>query len=72
MEPGYYNFLLQDGDEGTGSFQVFHTDQEVMPQDGEWPDGWYWAPGFPGCLWDADPTGPFDTIEEAFKDANCR
>ena len=25
---------------------------------------WY-AFGFPGCLWDGDPVGPFDTYEEA-------
>lgn len=23
--------------------------------------GFYYAFGFPGCLWDSDPVGPFDT-----------
>jgi len=31
--------------------------------------GWYWAPGFPGCLRDSDPIGPFDTEAEALADA---
>ena len=31
--------------------------------------GWYYAFGFPGCLWDSDPVGPFDTEAEALADA---
>ena len=31
--------------------------------------GWYWASGFPGCLWDSDPIGPFPTEQEAINDA---
>ena len=31
--------------------------------------GFYWAAGFPGCLWDSDPVGPFDTYAEALADA---
>jgi len=31
--------------------------------------GWYWASGFPGCLWDSDPIGPFQTEQEAINDA---
>jgi hypothetical protein len=27
--------------------------------------GWYWAPGFPGCLWDSEPEGPYATEDEA-------
>ena len=27
--------------------------------------GYYYAYGLPGCLWDSDPVGPFDTYEEA-------
>ena len=27
--------------------------------------GFYYAFGFPGCLWDSDPVGPFDTEAEA-------
>jgi len=26
---------------------------------------WYYAHGSPGCLWDSDPIGPFDTEAEA-------
>lgn len=28
-------------------------------------DGWFFAYGFPGCLRDSDPLGPYDTEEEA-------
>jgi hypothetical protein len=31
--------------------------------------GWYYAFGFPGCLWDSEPVGPFDTEDEAIDDA---
>ncbi len=31
--------------------------------------GFYYAFGFPGCLWDSDPVGPFDTEAAALADA---
>ena len=31
--------------------------------------GYYYAYGFPGCLWDSDPIGPFETYEKALEDA---
>lgn len=31
--------------------------------------GWYYWYCFPGCMPDSDPTGPFDTEEEALEDA---
>lgn len=31
--------------------------------------GFYYAFGFPGCLWDSDPVGPFDTEAEALEAA---
>jgi hypothetical protein len=31
--------------------------------------GWYYAYCQPGCLWDGDPLGPFDTEAEALVDA---
>ena len=37
------------------------------PTDGE--GGWFYAFGFPGCLWSSDPIGPFDTEAEALADA---
>ena len=33
------------------------------------PHGWFYAHGFPGCLWDSDPVGPFDSEAEALKEA---
>jgi hypothetical protein len=31
--------------------------------------GWYWQSCFPGCLPDGEPNGPFDSEDEAVKDA---
>jgi len=31
--------------------------------------GYFYAFGFPGCLWDSDPVGPFDTEAEALQNA---
>jgi hypothetical protein len=28
--------------------------------------GWMYVYGFPGCLWDGEPCGPYATYEEAF------
>ena len=52
--------------------EVFYSDDygrliaEGKPVEG-WFDGvgYYYAFGFPGCLWDSDPVGPYDTYEEA-------
>lgn len=27
--------------------------------------GYWYAFGFPGCLWDSEPTGPFETYDQA-------
>lgn len=32
-------------------------------------DGFYYAHGFPGCLWDSDPVGPFETYSIALEQA---
>jgi hypothetical protein len=45
-------------------------DFEGDPDVGEYlPAGWYYAYGFPGCLRDSDPCGPFETEEQALEDA---
>ena len=31
--------------------------------------GWYYAFGFPGCLWDGSPMGPFESEKEALAEA---
>ena len=35
------------------------------------PQGFYWWPCFPGCLPDGEPIGPFETEDEAMKDARA-
>jgi hypothetical protein len=45
---------------GHGSFEVFQLENE-----------WYWWACFPGCLPDTldEPTGPFNTADEAIENA---
>lgn len=40
-------------------------------QHGEACVGWYYAFGLPGCLWDGEPIGPFETEAEALKAARA-
>ncbi len=53
--------------------EVFYVN--VTDQNAGWGDlnatesGWYWWSCMPGCLPDADPTGPFKTEQEAIADA---
>jgi len=52
--------------------EVFHVPDDYQPEteDGEaLEEGWYWWSCFPGCLPDGEPSGPFDTEEEALEDA---
>ncbi len=30
-----------------------------------WPNSWFYAYGFIGCLWDSEPMGPFASESEA-------
>lgn len=68
----YYHFKADDGSD-YGSFEVFYNDgflrDEESPDRERLADGWYWWACFPGCIPDSDPHGPFDTEDEARKDA---
>ena len=55
-----------------GSFELFYHYADafsVLPDECDYPTGWYWQAGFPGCLPDGDPCGPFENEQEAIKDA---
>lgn len=56
---GYHRFERENGKQ-FGSFEVFYSDGLDMEV------GWFWAAGFPGCLWDTEPEGPFPTALAAF------
>jgi len=51
-------------------FQI-PEDYQPEPENDEEPyePGWYWWSCLPGCLPEGDPTGPFETYEEALDDA---
>jgi hypothetical protein len=74
----YHEFISEDGTR-CGSFEVFYldagtiaaeslTDEEGTPLE----PGFYWWACFPGCLPDGEPSGPYQTEEEAIEDANSR
>lgn len=63
---GYHSFEQPETDEAFGSFEVCFLKREDAPRR---KAGWYWAAGFPGCLWDGDPSGPYDTDKEAYDNA---
>lgn len=45
----------------------FDADYECGER-GRYEEGWYYAFGFPGCLWDGEPEGPFETEADAIAD----
>jgi len=52
--------------------EVFHVEKDYEFEyyyQGFTELGFYYAYGFPGCLWDSDPVGPFESYEEALSDA---
>jgi len=51
--------------------EVFYADAgQLTFENGEpFEAGWYYAFGFPGCLWDGEPMGPFASEAEALEDA---
>jgi hypothetical protein len=55
---GYHQFRDDETREPYGSFEVYEHD-----------GGWFWRAGFPGCLADGDPNGPFSTSQQAHHDA---
>lgn len=66
---------FKDGEGEHGSFEVFHVHHRSPEQErGEMTSdvmstGWYWWACFPGCLPDGEPSGPFNTEQEAHDDA---
>ena len=65
----YHAFKDEDGSE-SGSFETFYQDSKAEPclETSSGP-GWYWWACLPGCLPDGEPSGPFESEEEAIKDA---
>ncbi len=57
--------------ESYGSFEVFYmTEHEALDAMNEHGmAGWYWCAGFPGCLSDGEPSGPFETEKAAYNNA---
>ena len=67
----YHQFTNADGTT-YGSFETFHHYRDafsVLPDEFDYETGWYWRACFPGCLPDGEPSGPFDSEQEAIKDA---
>ena len=70
--PQYYSDPSRANDpHALPDVEVFYAERgELTNEEGEVRGaGWYWWSCFPGCLPDGEPNGPFDTEEEAAKDA---
>ncbi len=65
----YHQFIDHEGNEH-GSFEVFYDIKSLTLTGESVGEGYYWWPCFPGCMPDTDcVNGPFETEEEAIKDA---
>lgn len=69
---GYHSFHTEKTQEAYGSFEIFwHDAKAPLGEDEETCEpGWYWAAGFPGCMWDGEPVGPFATSRQALESAD--
>jgi hypothetical protein len=74
---GYHSFHAEETQEPYGSFEVFWLDanDQLYDEETNWTKparaGWYWCAGFPGCVWDGEPTGPFASSRQALEDADA-
>lgn len=69
MTQAYFDPAREEEPYALPDCEVFYAD-DLIGEDGEpLPAGWYWWACFPGCLPDGEPSGPFDTEEEALADA---
>lgn len=74
---GYHQFHAEITQEPYGSFEIFWhqpsrlltTEEREEAGELDLPAGWYWRAGFPGCLPDGEPSGPFATSRAALEDA---
>lgn len=72
MTMNYSDPLRASDEHSLPDIETFRVPDDYQPEgdDGEpLPDGWYWWACLPGCLPDGEPSGPFDTEEEALDDA---
>lgn len=73
MSQFYTNPVRETEETALPDAEVFYVDaHDLQYRDDEGKcleKGWYWWACFPGCLPDGAPNGPFDTEDEAVKDA---
>ena len=68
MSYEYTDPTREDDPHALPDVEVFHSNMLNLTYDdleveGGWyqGEGHYYAYGFPGCLWDSDPEGPFES-----------
>lgn len=67
----FHRFTDSTGQQ-SGSFETFYHYRDEfssLPDQFDFPNGWYWWACFPGCLPDGDPAGPFETEQDAICNA---
>ena len=73
---GYHSFIDELSAAGAAGNAYGSFVLEFIAADPYLEAGWYWTACFPsaarrgfGCLNDSDPVGPFETMEDAMRDA---
>ena len=71
----YYNTDVTD-EHALPDVEVYFLSASAIQQEGltdedgdQLEEGWYWQAGFPGCMPDGGPNGPFHTRAAALADA---
>lgn len=65
----YSDPAREDDPNALPDIEIFHSDDYTEFEGNPLPNGFYWWTCFPDCLPDSEPNGPFDTEEEALRDA---
>ena len=72
----YSNSDRENDDHALPNIEVFFLKKatilvcDMRDEDGDFlGEGYYWRAGFPGCLPDGEPNGPFATQADALADA---
>ena len=72
----YSNSDRETDENALPNVEVYFLSTSAIQQDGltdedgdQLEEGWYWQSGFPGCMPDGEPNGPFPTQADALADS---
>ena len=72
----YSNSDRENDEHALPDVEVYFLSTSAIQQEGltdedgdQLEEGWYWQAGFPGCMPDGEPNGPFPTQADALADS---